>query len=426
MRKQVVLGLALMIGCFSFAQKREIKEAEKAIKNNNFADAKSNIMKAEALLSAMDEKTKAKFYYLKGQALYANGTGSDDDISKALNSFNTLRETEAMSGKNVYGPKIDEMKVSMANTFYENAQSALEQKNYDVSSNNFERAYRVSSVDTLYLFNAALLATSAKKYDKAIKFYNELMALGYTGISTDFFATEVETGEEQSFPNSKLRELSVMAGTHKDSRNVLSETKRGEMAKNIALIYIEQGKNDEAMKAIESAKNSNPNDINLILAEANIRYKLGEIDKYKVLISEALKLEPNNIDLLFNLGVIAAEADDFETAKEYYDKAINLDPSYTRAQMNMAALLLEQEQGIIDEMNTLGSSAADDKKYEELKEKRQQVYKDAIPYLVTALESEPDNLSAARTLMNIYSAVDDMPNFNAMKARVAEIEAKGN
>ena len=134
-----------------------------------------------------------------------------------------------------------------------------------------------------------------------------------------------------------------------------------------------------ALKAIEDAKRSNPNDINLLLSEANVRYKLGETDKYKELISQALEMEPNNVDLLFNLGVVAADAGEFDEAKKYYDKAISADATYVRAYMNMAALILEQEQGIIDEMNGLGTSAADDKKYEELQEQRLQVYRDAIP-----------------------------------------------
>ena len=48
MKKHVVLGLALMIGVFTFGQKKEIKDAEKAIKANNFASEKTAIAAAEA------------------------------------------------------------------------------------------------------------------------------------------------------------------------------------------------------------------------------------------------------------------------------------------------------------------------------------------------------------------------------------------
>ncbi len=421
MKKQFVLGLALMVGLFSFAQKKELKAAEKAIKSSNYADAKSEIKNAEALLSAMDDKTKSKFYFLKGQALYANGLGNDSDITEALNSFKMLTDIEEVSGKRIYTTQANEIKLNMSNAFIKKASDAFEQKNYSVSSVNFERAYRVSTSDTLYLFNSASVAVLGKQYDMALKTYDELMSIGYTGISEEFMATEIESGEEQPFPNQMLRDISITGGTHEKARNVKSESKAGEIAKNVALIYVELGENEKAIDAIEKAKMMSPNDFNLLVSEANIRYKIGDKDKYKELVTQALEINPNNVDLLFNLGVVAADENDVESAKKYYNMAIETDPSYTKAKMNMAALILDQEQGIIDEMNGLGSSAADDKKYDELKESRQQLYKDAIPYLVAILDVEPDNLSAAKTLMNIYSAIDDMPNFNAMKAKVDEL-----
>jgi len=422
MKRLVVLSFAFMIGAFSFAQKNELKGAEKAIKDNNFADAKSMISQAESMISAMDDKEKAKFYFLKGQALYANGAGSDADVSEALKSFQMLRDTEKASGKMVYTAKVDEMNTSMTNDFINKAQNALGEKNYSVSYKNFENAYMSSPRDTLYLYNAALLATSNQSYDEAISMFTKLQDLGYTGVSTEFMATETESGEEQSFPSATIRDISVKAGTHTNARNKKSESKVGDIAKNIALIYIEKGETDKALSSLEKAKASNPKDFNLLVAEANVRYKLGQMDQYKSLISKALSLEPNNIDLLFNLGVVAAEEKDIESAKSYYDKAIEIDPTYTRAYMNMAALILDQEQGIIDQMNKLGTSAADDKKYNEFKESRTQLYKDAIPYLENAFKNEPSNLSAAKTLMNIYSQIDDQPNFKLMKAKVDALE----
>ena len=422
MRKIVVLSFAFMIGAFSYAQKKELKEAEKAIKDNNFADAKSIISQAESMMSAMDEKEKAKFYFLKGQALYANGAGTDADITEALKNFQMVKETEMASGKMDYTADVNAMSASMTTNFITKAQKALGENNYAVSYKNFENAYKLSPKDTLYLYNAALLATSNESYDEAISMFTKLQDIGYTGMTTDYLATDKDTGEEQSFPTASVRDLTVKTGTHMNPRDVKNESKVGEIAKNIALIYIEQGDTDKALASIESAKSSNPNDFSLIVAEANVRYKLGEMDKYKSLISKALELEPNNIDLLFNLGVVTSEAGDFAAAKSYYDKAIKIDPTYSRAYMNMAALILDQEEGIINQMNALGTSAADNKKYDELKEKRAQLYMDAIPYLKNVLEHEPDNLSAAKTLMNIYSQIDDQPNFQLMKAKVEALE----
>ena len=422
MKKYIVFGLALMISSLSFAQKKEMKTAEKAIKSNNFADAKIAIQSAEALLSSMDAKTKAKFYFLKGQALYANGVGNDSEINEALKSFNTVTDMESQSGKKVFTPQVDQIKFDMSNGFIKKASDALEQNQYDKSATNFERAYRVSTSDTLYLFNSATVAVMGKSYDTALKLYDELLGMGYTGIAVEYFATETETGKEQSFSNETIRSLSLKAGTHDNSRDAKTESKIGEMAKNVALIYVELGDNEKAIAAIERAKKTSPNDFNLLISEANIQYKIGNVARYKELIAQALSINPNNVDLYFNLGVIAAEDKDVEAARGYYNKAMEIDPKYTKAKLNMVALILDQEQGIIDEMNNLGSSAADDKKYDELRDSRQQLYKDAIPYLTDALDIEPDNISAAKTLMNIYSAVGDEENYKSMRAKVEELE----
>lgn len=422
MKKYMVMSLALMLSTLTFAQKKELKSAEKAIKNNDFSSAKASVSAAEALMSAMDDKLKAKFYLLKGQALYAMGAGNEADVNAALKSFDELETLEQKTGKKTYTPKADALKLEMSKVFIEKAQNALGQKNYEVSYKNFESAYRVSKSDTLYLYNAALLATSGQSYDKALEMFAELQDLGYTGISTEYLATDKTTGEEQSFPSSGLRDISVKAGTHEKSRNKKSESKAADIAKNIALIYIDKGENDKAIAAIEDAKKINPNDFNLLVSEANVRYKLGQKDEYRRLISKALELEPDNIDLLFNLGVVAGDSGDIVEAKKYYDMAIEMDPTYTRAYMNMAALILDQEQGILDEMSKLGMSAADDKKYDELKAKKTQLYKDAVPYLKSAFENDPNNLNAARTLMNIYGALDDTANQDVMKAKIEAIE----
>ena len=152
------------------------------------------------------------------------------------------------------------------------------------------------------------------------------------------------------------------------------------------------------------ARAQNPDDLNLILTEANVHYAMGNIDKFKELLEFATEKDPKNAELQYNLGVIAADAKDFDNAKKYYDKAIELNPKYTNAYINLAALILGQEESIIDEMNNLGTSAADDRRYDELREERNQLYLDAIPYLEQALVADPTNVQAAKTLSNIFSA----------------------
>jgi Tfp pilus assembly protein PilF len=68
----------------------------------------------------------------------------------------------------------------------------------------------------------------------------------------------------------------------------------------------------------------------------------------------------NDADLVFNLGVISGNAKDVANAEKYYLRAMEIDPKYVNAYINLAALKLEAEKPIIDEMNKLGTSDKDE------------------------------------------------------------------
>ena len=424
MKKQTIVALALLVGSFSFAQKKELKDAEKALKQSNYAEAKSAINSAESLIGDADDKTKAQFYFLKGQAYYANGAGSSADMDTAIESLNMVEKAEGKNGK--YSKNVDEIKQGMLSSFLTKANDALESKNYAASSKGFEKAYRMSTKDTLYLYYAAATAVNGEDYENALTYYEELKNLGYVGVETEYVAMNKETNEEEAFPSKSLMDISVKAGTHTNPQEKKSESKQAEIVRNVALIHMNQGNDEKAIAAMKDARKANPDDATLIISEANMQLKMGNREEFKSLIQEALVKDPNNPELLFNLGIVAAEAGEIDEAKGYYEKAIELKPDYTDVYNNMAVLILSQEQDIIEKMNGLGSSAADNKKYDELKEKRSQLYTDAIPYLETTLKLRPTDLQAAKTLVNIYSAIGETQKHKDMKAKVEALESGQN
>jgi tetratricopeptide (TPR) repeat protein len=138
-----------------------------------------------------------------------------------------------------------------------------------------------------------------------------------------------------------------------------------------------------------------------------------------------IKSDPTNPELYYNLGVSAGQLDQKEKALGYYKKALELKPDYDLAQINIAALILSNEAKIVEEMNGLGTSAADDRRYDELKKQRTELYEEVLPYLESAMKTKGDNVELVRTLMNIYSQLGHDDKFKAIKAKLASMEEEG-
>ena len=244
-------------------------------------------------------------------------------------------------------------------------------------------------------------------------------------MSINYYAIEKESGKEQVFQDEKSRDFSVdVIGTHESPRDEMAKSVEIDIYRSIAAIYRIEENYEKSIVYLEKAKLIDPNDINLILLESNVRWEMGEVDSYQKLISRALEIEPDNVDLVFNLGVVNADKGNFNDAISYYNKAIEINANYTKAYLNAAALILDREGPMIEEMNSLGTSTADYNRYDELKIERENLYREAIPYLEKVYELENDNLNAARTLRNIFSALDETESYNKFKVIVAELENK--
>jgi tetratricopeptide (TPR) repeat protein len=396
MRTKVI---ALFLGLTSltmFAQKDEIKAAEKAVKKQDYNEAISSVKAAEALLGSMDEKWKARFYFVKGQAYM--GT---KDFQIAAEAFDTLAEVERKSGRDKYTEAAVPLKNQMVQEVYKKASEQYKSKDYANAVGNFYLTYKLSPKDTTFVYNAAISATLSKDYDAALKYYNELLDLGYTGISTMYFATNKETGAKENLGSKVNRDLMVKSGTYKDPVEEKTESKVGDITKNIAYILKEQGKTDEALKAVEKAREMFPDDLNLILTQADIYYQLGNTEKFGELMAEAVKEDPTNPQLFFNLGVINFDQGKKEEARGYYEKAIELKSDYADAYMNLAVLILDEEKAIVEEMN---KNLSDFDKYDELLAKQKDVYKKALPFLEKA-DKFGRNINTVQTLMNIYATL---------------------
>ena len=414
---KLYIGVALLVSTFSFAQKNEIKAAEKALKTGSFSEAKSTLSAAESLMSNADAKTQAKFYYLKAKAFYGNAAKPGPDLKVITESINKVKSVEGTS-KGKYTILANAIESKLLNDIVTVANGAYQDKSFLKSSEAFEAAYKLSPSDTLYLYYAASTAVTVPDYDLALKHYMKLRDLGYSGQETIYKAVNKSTGEVETFDSAQMRDFSIKSKTHNSPTEEKTVPKSAEIIKNISLILISKGDNEKAVKYIKEARAENPDDLDLLFSEANVQLKLDNKQAFKDLMIEATEKDPDNPELQYNLGVITSESGDNKLAETYYRKAIQLDPQYADAYLNLAAVILDQEAPLVEEMNNLGTSRADNLKYDKLLAQRQSLYKSAIPFLSKRLELKPQDIDTARTLMNIYSVLGETEKYKELKAIV--------
>ena len=425
--KYVILTSALLISVATFAQKDQIKAAEKALKGGNPQEAITILNAAESASATAPDTEKAQYFFVKGTAfleLANKKVEEGKNLSLAAKAYQDLLAVEKASGKDKYSSQVA---TSIINIKYKLMDSAIEDTKTDKHLEGAKKlydAYLLDKKDTINLYYAASTYVNGKDYATALKMYEELKVLNYSGKGTSYLAMNKLTGQEDLYNTAKERDLAVKLGTHEKPRKEAIPSKRGEIYKNIALILVQDGKTEEAKKAISDARKANPEDSSLILTEANLYLETKDFDTYKKLVGEALEKNPNDVDLIFNLGVLSANAKNLVDAEKYYKKVMEIDPKYINAYINFSALKLENEKVIIDEMNKLGTSAKDMKRYEVLKSKREELFKSIIPYLQKAVELDPKNIDVSKTLLNVYSALEMMPESKALKEKIKAIEAQ--
>jgi len=391
---------------FSYAQKKEIKKAIKLFDSGDVQGANAMLESSAALFDAADQKILNQKTYLEGQIAQSN-----KDFNLAYEKFMAFKDA---GGAN---PNFDTQLNSLTSDIVNEAIGDNEEKRFAVAAGKLHLAYQINPEGNQdYLYYAASSAVNGSNFELALEYYDELKKIKYTGITTQYFAISADSGEEVELSASEY-DLYKKTKQYTDFREEDTESRFPEIVKNIALIYAQLGDNERAMDAVKEARKEDPKDLNLILTEANLYIQLEENDRFEALMKEAIEQDPTNATLYFNLGVINAQRGMNEEAKGYYQKSIELDPNSESGYLNLVSLILEGESTIVEEMNSLGNSRADNARYEQLKTDRENLYLECVPIL-KKLVALSNNQEAIKTLMNIYGTLGDNEGFKEMKALV--------
>jgi tetratricopeptide (TPR) repeat protein len=324
-RKFVMLSIVLLINAVVYAQKDQIKAAQVECQSGRYQDAYGILKSSEYLIFNSTDEDKSEFYFLKGNVLKALAGKNIDivnNLASASGAYQELIKAENESGKFKYtlqaNVALREMKFKLVNE----AAADFKAGKLNESAEKSYTVYMFDKKDTLNLFNAASTSMAVKNFDNAMKYYEELIKINYSGKGTVFYAINKKTKEEESFVSASVREVGVKEGTYEKPRNEVSASKKLEINKNLAFIYLE--KND-AVKAEMCYNKVLEMDPNYIDAYINIAYV--KLDAKKALMDEMSNLgnSPKEMELYDKLK---AKKDDLvRSVIPYLKKALSIEPN---------------------------------------------------------------------------------------------------
>ncbi len=425
-----IVCIALIALCFNVqAQKKELRKIDKLVLESFWEEAKDELETSKSLILSSEDKYKAQFYFYDAKV-----SNELKDFKNAINSLNNLNKLNPNSNlPTKLELEYSNLGIVISNSVVNSAVTDNQNSNFLDAAEKLIMAYEMDMDKNIdYLYFAAGSAVNGKDYDLSLEYYVKLKNMGYTGIVDEYFVTNNETGVEEKVSQTEY-DLLKSSKDYSNPRIGQTESRFPEIVKNIALIYVQQGKNDLAEAAIKEAREIQPDDVSLLLNEADLYIRISNNsdndedrllyrNKFKTLMEKAIELDPDNGILYYNLGVIYAEQGELALAKEKYSQAIKLVPDYVDAYLNLVSVILEDEVSIVDEMNSLGTSKKDNLRYDELKVKREDLYRECVPLLEELLNVSPTNIDALNTLKNIYGVLGNNEAFMEIKAKIEELQ----
>ncbi|MCT4665399.1 MAG: tetratricopeptide repeat protein [Flavobacteriales bacterium] len=283
-------------------------------------------------------------------------------------------------------------------------------ENWEIMEENFVKSIQYDGKfvkKSKYNFNLALNKARSygyKAYDKKdyktavvyLKRAVDYMQNGFNSIDTNnlyFISVAAQYGKDMETAKEYADKLIKLDPTsEKFNRQKLNVEEKGSEA------YV---------KALFDARKNCPENTTFVMDLVNHYIGNKEYDKLTKTLDEAIELDPENEKLFFAKGFAYAAMDQEEKAIEAYQNALDVNPEYEDASFNLANIYIAKSNKYVLQMNDLGMSRADQKKYAELEKMKNDEFKKALPYLESIhAYSEGKNAEAKRLLKKLYYDLD--------------------
>jgi tetratricopeptide (TPR) repeat protein len=385
MRTISILIIFLLSVVTLFAQKGKVNIA---LSNKEAGKLDKALAVIEEAIDVTNPKTESSINWprtweVRGEIYQAVFQSKDENYKKLhadplAEAFKSYQKAIELDTKNKFSNSVRIKLQLLIQDLISQAETAFNTQNYDEALASFEQilaiedtpVYKAESpnlVDTVIVYNAALTAYSAKKFDKAIVYYKIAAKYKYNGAQT-------------------YERLSESYLSKKDTVGALEVMQQGlkEYPGNSAIlvqlinIYEKVNRLNEAMKYLDMAISNEPNNESFYLFRGILFVGMKNPEEAIKSYLKAIELKPGNFDALFNLGIL------------YY---------------NIGVIQ-------IDVANAVPSNQPE--KYEAEKVKADLEFKKALPYLEKAYELKAEDRSLLEALKNVYYRLQMLDKYEAM------------
>jgi tetratricopeptide (TPR) repeat protein len=356
----IILGLMVVAGVYS--QPNQRTAAFNHLRYGRLDKAKEAIDKAvEHNKTINDERT----WFYRGNVYLAIHLTDEEQyqnldpnaLEKADEAYSRALELDE---KGEYTDEIKERILVIAEQYFNEGVNYYNQNNYTEASKSFKKSGTINDelgvVDTIAFFYTAQSAYFAEKFDVSKTYFDKLKELDYEEPAIYRFLAEIHKAESDTAT---------------------------------------------ALNVIKEGREKFPNDFSLIIEETNIYLATNEQDKAMDLLQLAIEKDDTNPTLFFAVATNYDQIGNFEEAEDNYLKAIALDPDFFDPNYNLGALYVNKAIEFMEDANALPLD--EEQKYNELKEKSDDLLKKSIPYLEKADQLNPGDTYVLRTLRDIYA-----------------------
>ena len=116
----------------------------------------------------------------------------------------------------------------------------------------------------------------------------------------------------------------------------------------------------------------------------------------------------------YTLGVLAANSGNIKEAKDYFKVSIEFNPEFDKSIDNLIIINFKIDNSLVEEMDDLSTSKADNLRYDFLKAQRVLIYNECIQLLKSTINIYPTR-TKKELLLGIYSFLGDTKGYSKVK-----------